>query len=87
MNGKNALEKGIYPGNNGRRMRYIVKLIKEQDGSYSVLVPSLPGCVSRGDTREEALKNVKEAIQLHVEGLKEKDWPVPNDEELVEIDA
>ena len=68
-------------------MKYLVKLIKEEDGSYSVLVPSLPGCYSQGDTREEALENIKEAIKLHVEGLKENDWPVQNEEELVEINA
>ncbi|AKA49182.1 hypothetical protein IX51_08800 [uncultured archaeon] len=69
-------------------MRYHVILVREEDGTYSVLVPSLPGCYSLGDTREEALQNIKDAINLHVEGLREKGWAVPEDgEELVEVDA
>lgn len=69
--------------------KYLVKLIREKDGTYSVIVPSLPGCYSRGDTREEALENVKEAIQLHIEGLEEKEMPVPEepDSAWVEVKA
>lgn len=40
---------------------------KEKEGGYSVWVPSLPGCVSQGETFEEALKNIKEAIELYLE--------------------
>ena len=42
-------------------MRYTVILQKEEDGGYVATVPVLPGCVSQGDTREEALKNIEEA--------------------------
>ena len=42
-----------------------------EEGGYWVEVPSLPGCVSQGDTREEALANIKEAIELFVEALEE----------------
>ncbi len=46
-----------------------LRLILEpsDEGGYTVLVPSLPGCISEGDTREEALKNIKEAIELYLE--------------------
>ncbi|MCI5122746.1 MAG: type II toxin-antitoxin system HicB family antitoxin [Candidatus Electrothrix sp. AUS4] len=38
-----------------------------EEGGYTVFVPSLPGCISEGDTREEALKNIQEAIELYME--------------------
>jgi predicted RNase H-like HicB family nuclease len=48
-------------------MDYSVKLIAEESGGYSVVVPGLPGCASQGETREEALENIKEAIRLYLE--------------------
>ena len=48
-------------------MIYTVQLFAEPEGGFSVLVPGLPGCVSQGETREEAIENVKEAIQLYLE--------------------
>jgi len=45
-------------------VRYTVVLEQEEDGGYVVSVPALPGCVSQGDTRTEALNNVREAIEL-----------------------
>jgi predicted RNase H-like HicB family nuclease len=51
-------------------MCYTVILQRESDGEYVVVVPSLPGCVSQGDTREEALKNIEEAAELHIEDVK-----------------
>lgn len=52
-------------------MTYVVQLIAEDEGGYSVLVPGLPGCVSQGETREEALANVREAIGLYLEAVNE----------------
>ena len=52
-------------------MTYVVQLIPEDEGGYSVLVPGLPGCVSQGETREEALANVCEAITLYLEEVSE----------------
>jgi len=43
------------------------------EGGYTVYVPSLPGCISEGDTVEEALKNIREAIELYLEPV-EDDW-------------
>ncbi|MFH1840739.1 MAG: type II toxin-antitoxin system HicB family antitoxin [Candidatus Shapirobacteria bacterium] len=45
---------------------------KEGDGGYSVWVPSLPGCASQGNTFEEAFKNIKEAIELYLDGAEKK---------------
>jgi len=51
-------------------------------------VPSLPGCISQGKSREEALANVREAISLHVDVLRERGEPVPDDNvEMVEVAA
>jgi len=44
-----------------------VVLEPSEDGGYTVYVPSLPGCISEGDTREEALANIREAIELYLE--------------------
>jgi predicted RNase H-like HicB family nuclease len=52
-------------------MTYLVRVIPEDEGGYSVLVPGLPGCVSQGETRDEALENVKEAIALYLEVVQE----------------
>lgn len=52
-------------------MDYAVRLISEEDGGFSVVVPGLPGCVSQGETRDEALENIKEAIRLYVEVAQE----------------
>lgn len=48
-------------------MNYTVRLIPEREGGFSVIVPGLPGCVSQGETREEALANIQEALQLYLE--------------------
>lgn len=58
-------------------MRYSVILIPNPDGQYSVEVPALPGCLSCGRTREEALANVRDAIGLYIEALKEDGEPIP----------
>ena len=44
-----------------------IYLEKSEEGGYTVTVPSLPGCISEGDTKEEAIKNIKEAIELYLE--------------------
>ena len=48
-------------------MEIKVVLEKQEEGGYTVYVPSLKGCISQGDTRDEALKNIKEAIELYLE--------------------
>ena len=56
-----------------------------EDGYWVVEVPSLPGCVSQGKTRDEALENIKEAIELYVEVLEEEGRPVPEDNAPMEV--
>ncbi|MFQ5464644.1 MAG: type II toxin-antitoxin system HicB family antitoxin [Thermodesulfobacteriota bacterium] len=46
-------------------MELKVVLEKQEEGGYTAYVPSLPGCISEGDTKEEALGNIKEAIELY----------------------
>ncbi len=48
-------------------MKLKVVLEKQEEGGYTVYVPSLPGCISQGETKEDALRNVKEAIELYLE--------------------
>jgi predicted RNase H-like HicB family nuclease len=50
-----------------KTMRFKAVLEKSDEGGYTAYVPSLPGCISEGDTKEEALKNIQEAIELYLE--------------------
>jgi predicted RNase H-like HicB family nuclease len=59
------------------RRRFAVVLEPEEDDGYSVHCPALPGCVSQGDTREEALENIQEAILLILGVMDEDGTPVP----------
>ena len=70
-------------------MRYTVVLEREDDGGFVVSVPALPGCLSQGDTRAEALENVREAIELCVEDCRDAGDPVPTEagKEFVEVEA
>ncbi|MBI5233630.1 MAG: type II toxin-antitoxin system HicB family antitoxin [Deltaproteobacteria bacterium] len=56
-----------------------VLIYSGEDGFFVAECPSLTGCVSQGKTREEAIENIKEAIELYIEGLNEKNRPVPED--------
>jgi predicted RNase H-like HicB family nuclease len=68
-------------------MTYRVFLEQDEDGIYVAEVPALPGCISQGATRAEALANIKEAMEGYIESLEEHGEPVPLpiSEELVEI--
>lgn len=59
-------------------MRQVI-LIPDPDGGYVVEVPSLPGCYSQGETVEDALANIREAIELHIETMIEDGEDVPED--------
>jgi predicted RNase H-like HicB family nuclease len=52
-------------------MRLTVVLEPSDEGGYTVYVPSLPGCISEGDTKEDALVNIKEAIRLYLESVED----------------
>lgn len=68
-------------------MKYRVLIDQDEDGVHVVEVPALPGCVSQGKTRSEALQNVKEAIAAYLESLQKHGEPVPPaiSEEIVEV--
>jgi predicted RNase H-like HicB family nuclease len=58
-------------------MRFRVIVEQDEDGVYVVECPSLPGCISQGHTRREAMKNIKEAIEGYLESLKKRKEPIP----------
>ncbi len=57
-------------------MRYLV-ILEEGPSSFGAYVPDLPGCVAVGDTREEVLTLIQEAIEFHLEGMKEEGLSIP----------
>ncbi len=65
-------------------MKFRVILEPSEEEGFTVVVPSLPGCVSEGNTREEALKNIREAIELYLEPV-EDDLSFSPDAEQTEI--
>ena len=71
-------------GSRMRRLNYRVLLRKEPEGGYTVIVPSLPGCVTYGDTIEEAIEAAREAVELYLESLKTHDEEIPTEEETLE---
>lgn len=67
-------------------MKYRIILQKDEDGIYVVKRPSLPGCISQGKTRNEAVNNIKDAIEGYIQSLKKHSESIPPvDEELIEI--
>lgn len=65
-------------------MKLRVILEPSEDGGYTAVVPALPGCISEGETREEALGNIQEAIRLYLEPV-DDDTGFASDGEVVEI--
>ncbi|MEE9132107.1 MAG: type II toxin-antitoxin system HicB family antitoxin [Gemmatimonadota bacterium] len=65
-------------------MKLRVVLEPSSDGGYTALVPALPGCVSEGNTREEALENIEEAVRLYLEPVEDDEGFAP-DAEVVEL--
>jgi len=63
-------------------MKLKILLEPSEDGGYTVYVPALPGCISEGDTREEALINIKEAIELYLEPVEDDKSFSPDTEEI-----
>jgi antitoxin HicB len=63
---------------------YKILLNKEEEGGYIVNVPALPGCITQGDTIEEAMAMAKEAIELYVEELQSRGEPIPDNSNTLE---
>lgn len=70
-------------------MKYTVVLERGRESGYVAYVPALHGCVSQGRTKQEALKNIREAIEAYIEALLEDGLPVPTEagKELVEVEV
>jgi len=70
--------------NSMKVLNYRILLRKEPEGGYTVMVPLLPGCVTYGETIEEAIDMAKEAIELYIESLKEHGEIIPTEEVILE---
>ncbi|HYP53437.1 MAG TPA: type II toxin-antitoxin system HicB family antitoxin [Pyrinomonadaceae bacterium] len=64
-------------------MRYAV-IVEEGESSFGAYVPDLPGCAAVAETKEEVLELIQEAIEFHIEGLREDGRPVPEPSSSVE---
>lgn len=67
-----------------RQLSYRILLRKEPAGGYTVIVPSLPGCITYGETIEEAVEMAKEAIEAYIESLQEHGERIPTEESTLE---
>ena len=70
-------------------MKYRILVEQDEDGKYVAECPTLPGCISEGETRQEAIISVKDAIEGYISSLKKHNEPIPPpiEEEVVEVDA
>ena len=64
-------------------MRYAV-IVEEGESSFGAYVPDLPGCAAVGETKEEVLQLIQEAIDFHIEGLREDGQPIPEPSSSIE---
>ena len=64
-------------------MEYVV-ILEQGESSVGAYVPDLPGCVAVGETRDEAMELIREAVELHIENLRENGEPVPSPHSFVE---
>lgn len=63
--------------------RFAIDVLPEEDGKgHYVIVPSLPGCFSQGETVEEAVENIQEAIELHIRSLRKQGEPIPKEDQI-----
>ena len=70
-------------------MQYLV-VVEKGPSSYGAHVPDLPGCIAAGETKEEVLSLIRDAIEFHLEGLRQEGQPIPvpsSTSELVEVQA
>jgi len=67
-----------------KQLTYRVLLNPEPEGGYTASVPSLPGCITYGETIDEAILMAKEAIELYIESLVAHNEPVPDESNMLE---
>ena len=70
-------------------MKYAV-IVEKGESGFGAYVPDLPGCIAAGESREEVIKQIQEAIEIHIDGLKDDGFPIPvpsSSIELVEVAA
>ena len=67
-----------------KALNYRVIIRKEPEGGYTVIVPSLAGCITHGDTVEHGIEMAREAIELYLESLREHGESIPSDEGTLE---
>ena len=87
---RRALQKDLIKGeSDSGTVKYRVLIERDEDGAFVARVPSLPGCISEGKTRKQALSNIKDAIDGYLVSLRKHNEPVQPaiDEELVEVSA
>ncbi len=68
-------------------MRYTVILESEEEGGFHIWCPALKGCHSQGDTQEEALDNIQEAIAAYLESLRDEGSPLPADVTVQQVET
>ena len=68
-------------------MKFRVLIELDEEGVFVATVPTLPGCVTQGSSREEALRNAREAVELYLESLRDHGDPIPPSigEEFIEV--
>ena len=70
-------------------MRYLV-VVEEGSKTFGAYVPDLPGCIAAGESKDEVLTLIRQAIEFHIEGLKESGQPIPSpssSSEVVDVEA
>lgn len=68
-------------------MRYTIILEAEEEGGFHVWCPALKGCHSQGETQEEALENIQEAMAAYLESLQDDRLPIPEDVTVCQVEA
>jgi predicted RNase H-like HicB family nuclease len=68
-------------------MKLPVVVTRGEDGYYVAEIPVIPGCISQGKTRKEALTNIKEAAELCLESMEEEGWKLPTEYSLDQVEV
>ena len=68
-------------------MKLPVVITRGEDGYFIAEIPVIPGCISQGNTKEEAIRNIKEAAELCLESMEEEGWTLPADYSLDQVEV